>query len=427
MTLPIRCRFVQGVLVGALLSASGCIWTDDLDGFEFSEVLWCADEELEVEVPIAGSTEGRDDAFSGSCGGAGSPEVVYQFTAPADDYYRFTTTGSAFDTVLYLHADECGGDEVTCNDDAGALQTSEVFRSMTSGERIMVVVDGKSDRGALSLLTSRVSCPSIQLGDGNLPIDHTLVGQSDDHAGGVCGGDGFGDRAYRFTAPEDGLYRFELTTDTVDFVGAIYLEEGPACDGERLGCNSGQPRLSHIARQLSAGEDVTLRVDGNGSEGGFALDVHRLADSTCIDGDHGLAQYTLTKGGSHRMTTSCAGTAHWPSGAVDPADIVEYPDLNLRIPRPTANCGALVVTAQFPFAAALLEGECAGVELDCVVDADPGPDPMNPDYVAWLSLPSYTEAWESVTLVVDRIRKASFEENPSDSDEFTVEFNACVM
>lgn len=398
-------RILPIIVFAAPVLTLGCIWADDFDDFEFSEVLVCAEDQLSAGVGVTSTTLGGEDTYAGSCGGDGSPDLVYQFTAPSDDYYRFTTAGSAFDTVLYLHAEQCGGDEVACDDDDGQLQTSEIIRPLLAGERVLVVADGKSDEGSLSLLAENVTCPSIQLEDSNLPIDHTLVGQADDHMGGDCGGDGFGDRAYRFQAPEDGLYRFELTTDAASFVGAIYLEDGPACGARRLGCNSGSPRISHITRRLVAGQDVTVRVDGDGGEGGYELDVQRLASASCIDGveDGGGTIYSLERDDPHRMTTSCGDTASWGMGASDPADIIEYPDLNLRIESPgyPIYCG-LGIRSRFAFTAAILEGdECSGAELDCAVGVYDGSSAFDvPYYDATVNLPGGD--FDSVTLVVDR-------------------------
>lgn len=420
------------LFVGALVAAAstaGCMWADDFGDFELSPVLVCAEDALGSGLPVDDTTVGREDDHAGSCGGDASPDVVYQFTAPSDDYYRFSTAGSSFDTVLYLLDDACDGAELACNDDDGQLQTSEIIRQLDAGARVLVVADGKSDEGALHLLAENVSCPSIQLGDDNLPIDHTLVGQSDDHMGGDCGGDGFGDRAYRFRAPEGGLYRFELTSDSPGFVGAVYLEDGPACDAPRLGCNSGLMRLSHVTRRLAADQDVTVRVDGDGSEGGYELDVRRLPDATCIDGveDDMGTTYMVARDGPHRMTTSCGNTAFWGMGATDPAEIHEYPDLNLTVNHPGAfiYC-SLQLNSRFALTAATLSGECGGEEVSCGVSTLDGGSPFDmPTYTTWVDLPSGDD-WDSVTLVIDRVIDNGPLVPDYDGPEFTINWLCAV-
>jgi hypothetical protein len=103
----------------------------------------CPTTDLGSTVPqtITGSTVGLPAAHAAPCAPSSAPEALYQFTAPADGTYTFSTAGSTFDTVLYVEGGTCGGASLACNDDYIGLQ-SRVQVPMTTGESIVVVVDG---------------------------------------------------------------------------------------------------------------------------------------------------------------------------------------------------------------------------------------------------------------------------------------------
>ena len=110
----------------------------------------CVDVDLENsrQVTFADSTLGSGNEMTGSCGGERAPERVYLWEVPADGIYRIETTGSGFDTVLYLFNGGCSADEVVCNDDApGAdVETSVIDIEAEAGAQLVIAVDGW-DRG----------------------------------------------------------------------------------------------------------------------------------------------------------------------------------------------------------------------------------------------------------------------------------------
>ncbi|MCB9592004.1 MAG: hypothetical protein H6719_04665 [Sandaracinaceae bacterium] len=83
-------------------------------------------------------------------GGGGSPELAFRWTAPADGTYVFDTIGSGFDTVLYLRAGCAATDmEIGCNDDVSDTDyRSRLMATVTSGQEVLVVVEGFSDANA---------------------------------------------------------------------------------------------------------------------------------------------------------------------------------------------------------------------------------------------------------------------------------------
>src|SRR5690606_29842727 len=86
------------------------------------------------------------------CGGLGSPDHAFAWTAPADGVYRFDTAGSMFDTVVYLLDGGCAGPPLACNDDAGG-PTAAVSAYLLAGQDVIIVVDGASGAsGSFALL-----------------------------------------------------------------------------------------------------------------------------------------------------------------------------------------------------------------------------------------------------------------------------------
>lgn len=92
-----------------------------------------------------GTTAGAADDWSASCASDG-PDVAFGWTAPAADTYTFSLAGSSYDTVLTLRSPDCGGVQLSCNDDADGLQ-SEISVALSAGETVLVVVDGYSGGG----------------------------------------------------------------------------------------------------------------------------------------------------------------------------------------------------------------------------------------------------------------------------------------
>ncbi len=104
----------------------------------------CPDESIGSDVPASydGATLGEADKLeSPDCPDDGSPDYVFEFTAPADGSYTFDLQGSDYDTVLFVQDAACGGSELACNDDFFGLQSS-VSVNLTQDQTVMVVVSG---------------------------------------------------------------------------------------------------------------------------------------------------------------------------------------------------------------------------------------------------------------------------------------------
>ncbi len=101
---------------------------------------------------FAGTTAGASTQ-AGTCSFTSkAPERVFAWTAPASGMATFSTCGdaTAYDTILYLRADTCGGAELGCNDDTTGCGTGEpstyhgsrIARAVTAGQLYFIVVDG---------------------------------------------------------------------------------------------------------------------------------------------------------------------------------------------------------------------------------------------------------------------------------------------
>lgn len=97
------------------------------------------------EVAMGDTSTSTDDE-SGSCGGEGSPEMHFSWTAPAAGTYTFDTTGTDFDTVLYVRDGACLGAELDCNDDNDDGLQSTVVVSLRAGQTVVIVVDGYDEK-----------------------------------------------------------------------------------------------------------------------------------------------------------------------------------------------------------------------------------------------------------------------------------------
>jgi hypothetical protein len=91
---------------------------------------------------MGGPTDNNGDGLSGSCGGAGADERTVQYLVQQAGTYVFTTRDSDYDTVLYIRDGDCTGAELACNDNFGALFTSQVTLTLAAGQTIIAIVDG---------------------------------------------------------------------------------------------------------------------------------------------------------------------------------------------------------------------------------------------------------------------------------------------
>jgi hypothetical protein len=312
----------------------------------------------ELPETLFGNTFGELDDFVGSCGGDGSPDVGYTFTAPAAGSYTFDTHGSQLDTVIYVLDDECTGTELACNDDGDGLQ-SALTVDLAADQTVTVIVDGNDAAGlpfSLRVQDGALLCPAADLGS---TVPNLVDGDSSlafNGSGGSCGGFGGNDVGYLFTAPANGTYTFD--TFGSSFASRIYIRDG-VCSGSEIACGH-----EGVLAQLIAGQQVTVVVDSPFGGGPFALNIDTLGGA-CPDLDLGntVPQNIVdtTVGGDNTQAGSCGGE-------FSADDLYEFtaPQDGLY---QFDTFGSTLDTVLY-----VRDAACGGPELDCNDDWDPGDD-----------------------------------------------------
>ena len=110
-----------------------------------------------------GSTVGGEMSHAGLCGGEGSQELVYRFTAPEAGPVCIDAAGLDYDTVLYLRQGECtdAEQEIACDDDGGGNFDSQIEIEVQADVDYYLFVDGFGSLmvGSYQLSLSSGPCP----------------------------------------------------------------------------------------------------------------------------------------------------------------------------------------------------------------------------------------------------------------------------
>lgn len=102
----------------------------------------------------------------GGEGGTGAPDYVYEFTAPEEGRYVFSTAGSSFDTLLSVREGCEPTTELACNDDISrGVQVSELELDLQACQTVLVIVDGYNASASGSFALT-VSAQETMCGDG---------------------------------------------------------------------------------------------------------------------------------------------------------------------------------------------------------------------------------------------------------------------
>jgi hypothetical protein len=339
----------------------------------------CATQSLSGIGSVTATTTAGDGSFSLSCGGSGADDIGIHWVAPETGYYSIDTLGSSFDTVLGVVAASCDGTELACDDDGAQAPASEVLREFAAGEEVVFVVDGKSgDFGDVVLNTHRVTCPVIDTKRQDLPLASTTLQGTNSH-GGDCGGDGQLEQTFRWQAPQSGLFRFTASSDAM--APALYVERGPRCGGELLGCNTGGfsgPAV--VVRRLDEGDEVTLIVEGTDGAGAFELNVEDISENVCPDHaepilfDDTSDSGVLSAGDPSVLTGSCVPARQ----RILPGGEFDLPEHTYPLTIEDAFCNVLI-SADGPVAVYILDGlSCGGAELTCQVFDSPDFEEVEP-------------------------------------------------
>jgi hypothetical protein len=316
---------------------------------------------------VSASTAAQADDFASSCGGLGAGDTVYGWQAPADGWFVFHTEGSNFDTVLTVLDADCAT-ELACSDDVSndvmnPDTSSRVVLELTKDEQVYIVVDGDAMAGQYSLSVQPLVCPSEVLTP-PVPLMFSDVadGAVDAHSN-TCGGSGFPERGYAFTAASSGLYSFLVTPEGGKEVALSAYETASCGAADLRACTVTAPFSAvGIARYVDVGETVTFVVDPIADSS-----VSYDASLTTI----GCPAETLTDSVSAHMF-SLPGATPTLGGACGPAGYFGH---TIGYSALSGGFYVFTVTGFTPdFKFYLLEGpgNCSGPESDCAVPVDQG-------------------------------------------------------
>ncbi len=344
------------------------------------------------------NTETNDDALELSCAtGGGSPEKLLSWIAPVRDYYVFDTEGSQFDTVLGLF-DECEGTEIACNNNVGEGNSSKIVHKLAKDEEVLIAVDGfAGDQGEAALTIARVSCPDADISEQTLPLSLSTLGFGDDTSNS-CGGQGQEDRGYHWVAPSDGLFAFKAVSE--NFAPIISVHEGPECGDEELGCSgsAGTGKRAEVVRRMTAGQEVSLYVDGIAGGGSFDLDITDRSDVTCPEAAEMPDPSDAISFTPRVMSGSCGSPVVFGEfgGSFAPGDM-SYPLTLGSISEGCNGSCTATVESQGDFIVYILDQQdCGGTELACIQGEL---DPKTGSFVAELPM-AMTQDAQNLTVVV---------------------------
>ncbi len=124
--------------------------------------LWYYPRSIAVASTHVGCTSGATNDGNASCGTSDtSPDVWYEFTAPATGKISVDTIGSAYDTVLSIHAEGVPNTSLACNDDVVVgNRDSRVTMNVTQGATYLVRVSGFNGASGEYTMHIRMQCPA---------------------------------------------------------------------------------------------------------------------------------------------------------------------------------------------------------------------------------------------------------------------------
>jgi hypothetical protein len=242
---------------------------------------------------VSGATSGGSARYPMSCGAAsGSPQIAFHFVAPQGAAYTFDSTTSDYDGVIAVF--DASGNQLACNDDHGTTRASEVIVTLAQGQDVTVVQGGYAGgSGHYDLwVSSQCGSAALTLADGTVVTTTPTTPPQDIAADTSVQGDttGLGAVAgvscppmsamqeWRFTAPQDGAFLFQVDSGYDAYLGILDSA------GTQLVCNDDWTSTTHARGMIELASGQTARV----IVGGFASQY----------GAYSLTAVTLSTGGS---------------------------------------------------------------------------------------------------------------------------------
>jgi hypothetical protein len=308
---------------------------------------------------IQGTTFAATTDGDASCGSSSaSPDVWYRFTTDCSKQVTFSTIGATWDTVLSLHAGQCGNlVEIDCNDDINPPDRySQLTAQLTPGTTYFLRVSGYSGGFGAFPLSIDVSSPNnddcfnvIDLTETG-PYDFsnctaTTDGPADDFCLAFGSNQIYNDVWYTWSPPCEG----EITLDTFgsgfDTKIAIYAhpnnESCPTGPNSAIACNDDanaqlESRVSWPARP---GQRYIIRIGSFGSTvGGSGVFNLQFAPLPAYADDECAGATDIMLDGNNQWIQSwytCTYTSNGPTEACIGGDGQFYNDRWLAVTFPT--------------------------------------------------------------------------------------------
>jgi len=322
------------ILVG-IFSATPIVLPPGTISLSFAEVLppandTCAAATLITTLPANATVEvlGATEDIDTSCNDAGAfatnNGIWYRYTPAADTRIRIAESG-ALDAVITLFSGSCNAlSEVACI--SNAADTASFNLSGGQTYYILVGIFGATPAAvppAAFILTFTELPPFINDEcSGAFAVAPNSSTLGDNLAAGgtditTCAAQDTFDVWYKLTTAEAGTFQFD-TEGTVGLDTTLALFD--ACGGTELACDDdgGTGLLSLLVRNLSAGEQIFIRVAGwNNNVGNYVLNVSGgpppPAPGACCIGNtctivSGAAACTAISGTWQGAGVDCGGT-----------------------------------------------------------------------------------------------------------------------
>jgi hypothetical protein len=262
-----------------------------------------------------GTTIGRVDNFS-YCSGSPSPDVIYEFAAPATANYTFSLCGSSYDTRIALNTGgPCPGNtQVYCGDNGCTFTLSTQFTTLLYGTlTYYIIIDGsQGEYGNYVLNVSREpscdsceadSCPATIIPSLPYVDAGTTTGKANNFDTYYCGGNNAPDVIYSLSLPTTQYITAWLTDETLPFRHILALRSGPTCPGTNVECN--------FAGNFGDGASLTFQAQGNliyylvidnssNHDGDYILHVNNVCSVTQQPGDLVECAETPAPGTTHQ-------------------------------------------------------------------------------------------------------------------------------
>jgi hypothetical protein len=234
-------------------------------------------EDLGSDVPAGASWSSTEDTENvWELCSPGLNERRHLWTAPAAGYYRVSLEGGPSSSVSVSL--DCGGSGALCGQ-GGPV----VFESGFAWNEVLIISEwAEGEFSDMNLLVEAIDVTpgcGVNLPEGVPVVSDGLTSDHGDQYDGSCTINPAPEIEYWWTAPATASYLLSL--ENSDYDTTLYVRDS-GCDGVELGCNDdtldGQNVYpwSSLVLELTAGQTISIFVDGQGESGYYQLNITQL-------------------------------------------------------------------------------------------------------------------------------------------------------